>query len=108
MLDQREAGQRDPIDPNERTPAQQALIRQAVEAERGRVRPKRMAEPLTDRGREMKRPLDLPTSLIRKQERRLARAVLKGKNVPKDWLAARRAELLPIPYFHVVFTVPTR
>jgi hypothetical protein len=22
------------------------------------------------------------------------------------WLAARRAELLPIPYFHVVFTLP--
>ncbi len=24
----------------------------------------------------------------------------------KDWLAARQAELLPVPYFHVVFTVP--
>lgn len=23
-----------------------------------------------------------------------------------EWLAARRAELLPVPYFHVVFTVP--
>ena len=23
-----------------------------------------------------------------------------------DWLAARQAEVLPIPYFHVVFTVP--
>ena len=23
-----------------------------------------------------------------------------------DWLEARRAELLPVPYFHVVFTVP--
>ncbi len=23
-----------------------------------------------------------------------------------DWLAAREAELLPVPYFHVVFTVP--
>jgi len=23
-----------------------------------------------------------------------------------DWLAARRAELLPVPYFHVVFTLP--
>jgi hypothetical protein len=22
------------------------------------------------------------------------------------WLAAREAELLPVPYFHVVFTVP--
>ncbi len=26
----------------------------------------------------------------------------------KDWLAARQAELLPVPYFHVVFTVPAR
>ena len=25
-----------------------------------------------------------------------------------DWLAARHAELLPIPYFHVVFTLPHR
>ena len=24
----------------------------------------------------------------------------------KDWLAAREADLLPVPYFHVVFTVP--
>ena len=24
-----------------------------------------------------------------------------------DWLAARQAELLPVPYFHVVFTMPT-
>ncbi len=24
----------------------------------------------------------------------------------EDWLAARQAELLPVPYFHVVFTVP--
>ena len=26
----------------------------------------------------------------------------------KDWLAARQAELLPVPYFHVVFTVPAQ
>jgi len=25
-----------------------------------------------------------------------------------EWLAAREAELLPVPYFHVVFTLPTR
>jgi Putative transposase/Transposase zinc-binding domain len=25
----------------------------------------------------------------------------------EQWLAARQAELLPVPYFHVVFTVPT-
>ena len=24
----------------------------------------------------------------------------------REWLAAREAELLPVPYFHVVFTVP--
>ena len=24
----------------------------------------------------------------------------------KDWLAARQAELLPVPYFHIVFTLP--
>ena len=26
--------------------------------------------------------------------------------VARDWLAAREAELLPVPYYHVVFTVP--
>ncbi len=26
--------------------------------------------------------------------------------VARDWLAARQAELLPVPYFHVVFTLP--
>ncbi len=24
----------------------------------------------------------------------------------KDWLAARQAELLPVPYYHIVFTLP--
>jgi hypothetical protein len=24
----------------------------------------------------------------------------------KEWLAKREAELLPVPYFHVVFTIP--
>ena len=24
----------------------------------------------------------------------------------RDWLADREAELLPVPYFHVVFTLP--
>jgi len=27
--------------------------------------------------------------------------------VAKEWLAAREAELLPVPYFHVVFTLPS-
>ena len=26
----------------------------------------------------------------------------------REWLAARAAELLPVPYFHVVFTLPAR
>lgn len=26
--------------------------------------------------------------------------------VAKEWLAAREAELLPVPYYHVVFTLP--
>jgi len=84
MLDQREAQQRDQTDPNERTPVQEDLIRKAVEAERKRVQWKTMAEPLTERGREIKRHLDVPTSLIRKQERRVARAILKHQEVPKD------------------------
>jgi len=27
-------------------------------------------------------------------------------HVARDWLAARQAELLPVPYYHVVFTLP--
>ncbi len=26
----------------------------------------------------------------------------------KEWLAGREAELLPVPYYHVVFTLPAR
>ena len=26
----------------------------------------------------------------------------------KEWLAQREAELLPVPYFHLVFTLPAR
>lgn len=26
--------------------------------------------------------------------------------VARDWLAARQAELLPVPYYHLVFTLP--
>src|ERR1700761_4193663 len=26
----------------------------------------------------------------------------------REWMAAREAELLPVPYFHVVFTLPAR
>ena len=84
VLDQQEAGQREASDPNDRTPAQQELIRKAVDAERERVRRKRIAEPLTETGRAIKHQLDFPTSLIRKQERLVARAILKRKEVPKD------------------------
>ena len=84
VLDQQEVGQREASDRNDRTPAQKELIRKAVEAERERVRRKRTAEPLTERGRAIKQQLDFPTSLIRKQERRVARAILQRKEVPKD------------------------
>jgi hypothetical protein len=84
VIDQEESGERDPIDPHERVPAEKERIRKAVDAERERVRRKRTAEPLTERGREVKRYLDLPTSLVRHQENALARAILEGKDVPKD------------------------
>ncbi len=29
-------------------------------------------------------------------------------NAAHDWLEARRAELLPVPYYHVVFTLPAQ
>ena len=29
-------------------------------------------------------------------------------NAAQDWLAARQAELLPVPYYHVVFTLPAQ
>ena len=29
----------------------------------------------------------------------------QGKN-REDWIQAREAELLPVPYFHLVFTLP--
>ncbi len=84
VLDEQEAGERDPVDRNERAQAQKERIRKAVDAERERVRRKRTAEPRTERGRDMKRQLDAPTSLVRKQERWVARAILDRKEVPKD------------------------
>ncbi len=84
VLDQQEVGQGEAGDRNDRTPAPKQLIRKAVEAERERVRRKRIAGPLTERGRAIKEQLDFPTSFIRKQERRVARAILQRKEVPKD------------------------
>lgn len=67
-----------------RTPTSAALIRKAVASERARVRRTRTPQPLTERGREMKHQLDVPASLVRKQERRLARAIIKRTRVPAD------------------------
>src|SRR5436190_158552 len=46
-------------------------------------------------------------------ETRVAYNSCRNRHCPKcqglarlQWLADRRAELLPVPYFHVVFTVP--
>ena len=45
--------------------------------------------------------------------RRIAYNSCRNRHCPKcqglaraEWLADRQAELLPVPYFHVVFTVP--
>src|SRR5208282_1660755 len=45
---------------------------------------------------------------------RLAYNSCRNRHCPKcqnlsraEWLAARQSELLPVPYFHVVFTVPS-
>jgi Putative transposase/Transposase zinc-binding domain len=47
--------------------------------------------------------------------RRIAYNSCRNRHCPKcqglaraEWLAERQAELLPVPYFHVVFTLPTR
>ena len=54
-----------------------------------------------------------PSSASREGLRRSWLPTLRNRHCPKcqgaaatDWLAAREAELLPVPYFHVVFTVP--
>ena len=46
-------------------------------------------------------------------QRRIAYNSCRNRHCPKcqgaaarDWLAAREADLLPVPYFHVVFTLP--
>jgi Putative transposase len=37
---------------------------------------------------------------------RLARTQPAGTQPAREWLAERQAELLPVPYFHVVYTLP--
>ena len=46
---------------------------------------------------------------------RIAYNSCRNRHCPKcqgaaaeDWLAARQAELLPVPYYHVVFTLPAQ
>jgi Putative transposase/Transposase zinc-binding domain len=48
-------------------------------------------------------------------QRRIAYNSCRNRHCPKcqnlaraEWLEARRAELLPVPYFHVVFTLPAQ
>ena len=57
---------------------------EAVRAERERVRRKSTAQPLTAGGQEIKQQTDLPSSLIRKYERQVTRAMLRRQNVPSD------------------------
>jgi hypothetical protein len=59
-------------------------IRNAVRAERERVQRKSTSTPLTGRGREIKQQTDLPSSIIRKYERQLIRAMLRRHHVPSD------------------------
>jgi 8-oxo-dGTP pyrophosphatase MutT (NUDIX family) len=42
------------------------------------------------------------TCLVREFAEELGAVV----EVAREWMAAREAELLPVPYFHVVFTLP--
>jgi hypothetical protein len=58
--------------------------RKAVRAERERVRRKSTPPPHTGRGREIQQQTDLPSSLIRKYERQVIRAMLRRQHVPSD------------------------
>jgi hypothetical protein len=57
-------------------------LRRAVEGERSRVKRKETKPTLTSRGREIQNALDLPTSIVRRYERRAARATLARTPVP--------------------------
>jgi len=53
------------------------------------------------------------TGGIISRPRRSPHSFCRNRHCPKcqgaaarDWLADREAELLPVPYFHVVFTLP--
>jgi hypothetical protein len=60
------------------TPQQQERIRRAVQEERERVRDKRVADPQTEVGRDIKRMSDMPTSLVNKIVREGATERLKN------------------------------
>jgi hypothetical protein len=63
----------------------QKAIREAVNKERERVSPKRVKEPKTARGREIKAMMDVPTSKVNRIVEREAKEVLKkfkGKGNP--------------------------
>jgi len=65
-------------------PEGKALVKEAVERERGRVRPKPVPEPNTVLGKEIKRQMGAPTSLVdgivgRKGEKVLNKVRPRGK-----------------------------
>ena len=59
------------------TPGQQQMIRDAVNRERERVKPKRVKQPQTQLGREIKRAMDAPTSTIDREIQKSADEKLK-------------------------------
>jgi hypothetical protein len=71
---------REQEDTNDRTvtPQQQERIRRAVQDERERVGDKKVTEPQTEVGKEIKRMSDMPTSLINKIVREGAKERLKN------------------------------
>lgn len=60
------------------TPKQQERIRRAVQEERERIRHKKVTEPQTEVGKDIKRMSDMPTSLVNKIVRKGATERLKN------------------------------
>src|SRR5438094_10640173 len=44
--------------------------------------------------------------LVARPTRQVPSGIVRQGAAAKDWLAAREADLLPVPYYHVVFTLP--
>ena len=59
------------------TREQQQVIKDAVNSERERVKPKRVKQPETQLGRDIKRAMDAPTSIIEREIRKEADETLK-------------------------------